>query len=151
MKAKTSLALTHDLFQLMRQFPRLKFREYAIEGLTGSEKALLVMLVMNLDDTKKAQTASDISNLLQITPAGVTHLLNPLEAQGYIERLTDSKDRRIVRIGLTRKGTQASKTLVAEAQGQLIGLVEHLGEDDSRALIRLLSRAIEFFTSKSGT
>jgi DNA-binding MarR family transcriptional regulator len=148
MKPIAANALAQDLLQVMKGFPRLNFREYTIEGLTTSEKGLLVMVMMNLEDGQKGLPASDISDLLRITPGGVTHLLNPLEEQGYIERLPDQKDRRIVRIGLTRKGAQAARTLVAEAQRQLVGLVEHLGEQDSRILIELLSRAVVYFSKR---
>ena len=146
MKEKTSLALTYDFFQLLKQFPRLRFKQYSIDGLTPGEQGLLVMLVMSFDGTRKALTVTEVSNLLQITPAGVTHLLNPLEESGHIERLQDPNDRRIVRVGLTGKGTRAAEVLMKAVQEQLGGLVEHLGEEDSKTLIRLLTRALEFFT-----
>jgi len=148
MKENTSLALTHDLFQIMKQFPRLKLKQISIDGLTRSEYELLVMLVMNLESNKKALTVTEISTLLQITPAGVTHLINPLEQAGYIERLPDPNDRRIVLIGLTNKGTQVAESLISEVQENLIGLIHHLGEEDSKTLIRLMSRAIEYFGSQ---
>jgi len=148
MKPKTSLDLTHDLFQLMKQFPRPKLKQTCIDGLTRSEYELLVMLVITLGDDKKALTVTEISNLLQITPAGVTHLINPLEEAGYIKRLPDPNDRRIVLVGLTDKGTEVAEALIAEVQEQLIGLVNYLGEEDSETLIRLLSKSIEFFAAE---
>ena len=146
MKQKTSLALTYDFFQLLKQFPRLRFKQYSIDGLTPGEQGLLVMLVMSFDGTRRALTVTEVSNLLQITPAGVTHLLNPLEETGHIERLQDPHDRRIVRVGLTAKGKRAAEVLMKAVQEQLGGLVEHLGEEDSKTLIRLLTKALEFFT-----
>ena len=151
MKEKTSLALTCDLFQLMKQFPRPKLKQSSIDGLTRSEYELLVMLVMNHDKDKTALSVTELSNLLQITPAGVTHLINPLEETGYIERQQDPNDRRIVLIGLTDKGTQVAEALISEVQENLIGLVNHLGEEDSKTLIRSMSQAIEFFTSQFET
>ena len=148
MRENTSLALTHDLFQLMKQFPRPKLKQSCIDGLTRSEYELLVMLVMSLEGDQQAFTVTEISNLLQITPAGVTHLVNPLEKAGYVERLHAPNDRRIVRIGLTRKGTQVAEALISEVRENLIGMINHLGEEDSKTLIRLLSKAIEFFTSQ---
>jgi len=147
---KTSLDLTRDLFQLMKQFPRPKLKQSSIDGLTRSEYELLVMLVMNFDGDKKALTVTEISSLLQITPAGVTHLINPLEESGTIERLQDPNDRRIVRIGLTDKGVQVAEALILEVQEQLIGLINYLGEADSRTLIRLMSQAIDYFAVQFG-
>jgi DNA-binding MarR family transcriptional regulator len=132
----------------MKQFPRPKLKQSSIDGLTRSEYELLVMLVMSLDSDQQAFTVTELSNLLQITPAGVTHLINPLEEAGYIERLQNRKDRRIVRIGLTEKGTQVAQSLISEVQENLIGLVNYLGEEDSRTLIRLMSKSIEFFNSQ---
>jgi DNA-binding MarR family transcriptional regulator len=149
MKHKTSLDLTHDFFQLMQQFPRVKIKN--TDGMTRSEQELLVMLVLNFDEDKRALTVTQISNLLQITPAGVTHLLNPLEESGYIERLPDPNDRRIVRIGPTDKGTLVAAALISDVQDKMVDLVNFLGEDDSKTFIRLLSRVIEYFSSKSET
>jgi DNA-binding MarR family transcriptional regulator len=146
MKEKTVLTLTQELFQLMQQFPRLRFKQYSIDGLTPGEQALLVMLIMNFGEARKTLTVTELSYLIQITRAGVTHLLNPLEETGHIERLQDPKDRRIVRVGLTDKGTRAAGLLMKAVHEQLGGLIEHLGEEDSRTFIRLLAKAIEFFS-----
>jgi DNA-binding MarR family transcriptional regulator len=148
MTNQDQLDLTQDLFQLMKQFPRPKLKQSSIDGLTRSEYELLVMLVMSTKDGKGAFTVTEISNLLQVTPAGVTHLINPLEEAGYIERLPDPHDRRIVRIGLTEKGTQTAETLISEVRENLIGLVNHLGEEDSKTLISLMSKSIEFLASQ---
>src|SRR5258706_4636933 len=148
MKKKISVTLTQDLFQLMKQFPRPKLKQSSIDGLTRSEYELLVMLVTSFNEDKQAFTVTEISSLLQITPAGATHLINPLEKAGYIERLPAPNDRRIVLIGLTDKGTKVAEALISEVQEQLIGLVNHLGEEDSQTLIRLMAKAIEFFASQ---
>jgi DNA-binding MarR family transcriptional regulator len=151
MKKKTSLDLTQDLFQLMKRFPPLKLKPSSIAGLTRSEYELLAILRMNFDDKKTALSVTETSNLLQITPAGVTHLINSLEESGYIERLQVPKDRRIVLIGLTDKGTEKAEALIADVQGRLIGLINYLGEEDSKTFVRLMSRAREFFTSQFET
>ena len=146
MKESITLELTHDFFQLMKQFPRVKIK--TTDGLTRSEQELLVMLLLNFDEDKRAFTVTQISNLLLITPAGVTHLLNPLEESGYIQRLPDPGDRRIVRIGLTDKGSQEADALISDVQNDLVQLVNFLGEEDSKTFIRLLSRVIEYFSYK---
>ena len=148
MKKKTSLDLTHDLFQLMKRFPRPRLKQSSCDELTRSEYELLVVLVMIIADDIKAPTVTEISNLLQITPAGVTHLINSLEEAGFIERLPDPNDRRVVLIGLTKKGTEVAEGLIVDVQEKLIGLVNYLGEEDSKTLIRLMSLAIKYFASE---
>ena len=150
MKEKESLDIALEIFRLIKQFPlpRPKLKKNSIDGMKRSEYELLVMLVISLGDDKQAFTVTEISNLLQITPAGVTHLINPLEDVGYIERLQAPKDRRVVLIGLTEKGNQVADALILEIQEQLIGLVNHLGEKDSETLFRLLSKSINYFNEQ---
>ena len=147
MNEKISSTLTQELFQLIKRIPHLKLMQISITGLTRSEIELLMVLQMNLDEAKKALTVSDLSNLLQITPAGVTHMVNSLEQTKYIKRLRDPNDRRIVLIGLTGKGIRAAETLVTAIQEQFVSLFNHLGEEDSKTFVGLLSRVLEFFES----
>src|SRR5512141_3058796 len=99
MNAEASRALARDLFQLMKQLPRSRLTPDSVEGLTHSEHEFLLLLAICYDKAGAALSVTELSTLLQITPAGVTHLINPLEQAGFVERLQAPNDRRIVRIG----------------------------------------------------
>ena len=150
MVTETKQALTHELFQLMKRFPRPNLALRNRTDMTPSEYELLGVLVMRLGGNQKPLSIGEISNVLNITPAAVTHLINPLEENGLIERLKDPSDRRVVLIGITEKGSGVAKELMAEIQERLTGLINYLGEDDSRKLIELMTKVIEFATTKSG-
>ena len=49
-------------------------------------------------------TTTEVANSLNITVGTLTVAVNALVKKGYVERLKDVKDRRIVRLGLTSKG-----------------------------------------------
>jgi DNA-binding MarR family transcriptional regulator len=104
----------------------------------------LVSLYLNLGDGTKSITASELSSQLRITPAGVTHLTNPLEEAGYIERRQNSNDRRVILIGLTNNGKEFARTILTETHERLTGLVQYLGEEDSRMIVRLLSSTMAY-------
>jgi len=144
MNSRINMELTQELFQILKQFSRLKWEQTHSQDLKRSECEFLVVLFSNLGVDAATVTASELSNQLQITPAGVTHLINPLEEAGYIERLQDPNDRRVVLIGLTTPGKELAKKLIAEAHESLIGLVNHLGEEDSKTMIRLMTSTIMF-------
>jgi DNA-binding MarR family transcriptional regulator len=147
MMTEMNQALTHELFQLMKRFPRPNLALNARKDMTRSEYELLGMLVMRLEGNQKALSIGEISNFLQITPAGVTHLINPLEEKGLIERLKDPSDRRVVLVGITEKGISIAEDLIAEVQEKLVGLIDFLGEDDSRKLIDLMNKVIDYVSS----
>ena len=147
MMTETNQALTHELFQLMKRFPRPNMALSARNDMTRSEYELLGMLFMRLEGNQKALSIGEISNFLQITPAGVTHLINPLEEKGLIERLKDPSDRRVVLIGITEKGIGIAEDLMAEVQEKLVGLIDFLGDDDSRKLIDLMNKVVDYVSS----
>lgn len=146
MNAITSVELTRELFQIMKQLPRIRLTQTSPESLRQREYDLLVLLALNLDAQTQALPVSELGNLLQITPAGVTHLLNPLEELGCIRRLADPNDRRVVLIALTEKGKEIADSLIGTVQEKLVGLIHHLGEEDSATLIRLMSKMIAFLS-----
>jgi len=133
-----------ELLQLLKEISRLRWEHQPNMELRPSENEFLVLLYLSIDEDKKALTASELSNLLKITPAGVTHLINPLEELGYIERLKDSNDRRIVLISLTKKGEQFAEALIEITSEKIGGLVDFLGEEDSRTFIRIMASVIRY-------
>jgi DNA-binding MarR family transcriptional regulator len=133
-----------ELLQLLKEISRMRWEYQLAMELRPSENELLILLYLSIDENKTELSASELSDLLKITPAGVTHLINPLEELGYIVRLKDPNDRRIVLIGLTRKGKQFAEALIEIAADKIGGLVDYLGEEDSQTFIRIMASIIEY-------
>jgi DNA-binding MarR family transcriptional regulator len=140
-------AINHELREILREFNRLKFKQVSWEGLRASECELLGMIFIIKEESGTAPTASKVSELLNITPAGVTHLINPLEKNGYVNRVRDLNDRRSVIINLTEKGNLLAEMFVQETENRISGLVDYLGESDSRKLIELIEVVIQYFAA----
>ncbi len=148
MQPITPLDLIQDIVKLAKRFPHLRPSPGVVDSLTHSEYELLLLLGINLSAEKPAISVSEISAMLQITPAGVTHLVTPLETKGYLQRKPSPADRRVVLVALTEYGQQIAGILQADMQKHLAGLINHLGEQDSQNLFRLLYRAIEYFSTQ---
>jgi DNA-binding MarR family transcriptional regulator len=146
---QAAIHLTQTLFQVVKRLPHLHLNVRPIEGLTKSEHELLVILRFNINDDKTMLSASEVAGLLQITPAGGTHLYKPLESAGYIVRIQDPKDRRVMLIGLTGKGMEVTDALLTDLQREMTGLIEYLGEADSRAFIGLLAKVFDYITPRA--
>lgn len=50
------------------------------------------------------QTISQVANKLHLTPGTMTSMADRLIRKGYLERIRDKEDRRIVRLALTKRG-----------------------------------------------
>lgn len=53
------------------------------------------------------KTSSQVSKEMQVTPGTLTAAIDNLVRKGYVERLRQKTDRRVIRLGLTRKGRSA--------------------------------------------
>lgn len=79
-----------------------------------------------------------------MTLAGATHLVDALEYAGYLERFSDPADRRIVLVRSSPKGEEQFKETEAHFYDVFKGLAKHLGEQDTKELIRLLRTSLTF-------
>lgn len=88
--------------------------------------------------------ASEISNLLRVKSPTITPVIRTLEEAGLVERKVDPDDRRVVRIKITEAGQQVVKEVHREMMTTMHGLVEYLGEEDTKQLTLLLNRVHEY-------
>lgn len=113
----------------------------------GTFAALFLIDQMNREPQQERAvpgvTVSMLSERLHNSRPAVTRLINDLEEQGYVVKLTARQDRRFVYLMLTPEGravlSQAKRALFS-AVHQVIQL---LGEEDSSELLRLLRRVAE--------
>lgn len=86
---------------------------------------------------------SGIAEHLHIEMPSATSLLNKLVALQLVERQQDDKDRRLVRITLTDKGSALLKKAMEEKVKQLEHMLSYLSETEQEELLRLLEKLNE--------
>jgi DNA-binding MarR family transcriptional regulator len=139
-----STFLVQELARTFGQLARSSNTSTSFKGLRQSEFRLLTTVSYYAGPESSGIKISELSKSLQMTPAGATHLVDALEENGYLERLADPNDRRIVLIRLTTKGEDQIKATEAHFFDTFKGLAAHLGEHDSKELIRLLKTSLSF-------
>ncbi len=80
-----------------------------------------------------AMPMSRLGSLLQVHPTSVTSAVDRLVAQGYVERVRDDADRRVVRSVLTEAGRVAVEEATAALNGEVFE-APGLAEGDVREL-----------------
>lgn len=139
------MRLAQELRQVLSQFRQIGWQAHADQEVRQSEFRLLFTL---LEADTIGTKVSDLSMQMHITPAAVTHMLNSLEEGGYIERLADPADRRVVLVKLTDKGRQTVEARKAKFLEKLMELIGFLGEQDARELLRLVSAILTYFKDR---
>jgi DNA-binding MarR family transcriptional regulator len=107
--------------------------------LSVSEFSVLRIIEICTGEGRTA-TTTEMSRLLHISKPAVSRMLKTFEEKNYIERITDSLNRRSVAVLLTEKGWEvlgSNKTLIL---GRIERIMDRIGEEDSRHLVILMQR-----------
>lgn len=132
-----------ELGNILQRMGNVRYSKENNCSLKHAEKQLIFMLSITYNG--EPVRPSDIAKKMGVTLSAVSHHINGLEKQGYIERLPDSKDKRVLLISLSEKGKILDSQMKEEFFKHLCNLVDYLGEEDSSELIRLMKRILEYF------
>jgi DNA-binding MarR family transcriptional regulator len=87
-------------------------------GLSGTEKVVITHLW-----TQQSASMTDLAARVGMTSGGVTSLIDRLERDGYVSRVSDPSDRRRQLVSLTEQGAACR----AELQRTLEVAIDHVG------------------------
>jgi DNA-binding MarR family transcriptional regulator len=99
----------------------------------------------------KPVTISQIGSKLDVSNAAVTQMIDNLEKRGFVERFSDDNDRRITLVRLTESGIASLRVSFQETTAFLDGLFQHLGEEDTQHLNRLIDKVMEYTMANFNT
>jgi DNA-binding MarR family transcriptional regulator len=126
--------LSYVLRIIRKKFMKIDF-EGANRGITHFDFAIMSML-----DELGALPVSNIGERLLIPKPQMTHLLDRLMRLGVVERLPDTRDRRIIRVSLTRKGRSVLKEYREVIRNSLRKNLACLEAEELEQLSALLAR-----------
>ena len=87
---------------------------------------------------RDGRTQLELANLTHLKPPTVSVSLAKLEADGYVERVTDPKDHRQTRVYLTEKGHDVHRRIHAAIEEIEAKVTESLAEQERIELLTLL-------------
>ena len=135
-----------ELLSVIMQINKLAHNRFRKKCMSNREFMILktIKYLKNNESTKEYSTkgvkASDLSKFLSVTKPAVSKLINILEEKGFVNRIADKSDRRVVYINITKDGEQilAEETKMFNEFTQRI--VEKMGEKDTDEMIRLFKK-----------
>ncbi|PKM88996.1 MAG: MarR family transcriptional regulator [Firmicutes bacterium HGW-Firmicutes-10] len=93
----------------------------------------------------KTKTMSDVARLQLITQGTLTVAVNRLQKKGYVSRLQDAQDKRIIRLSLTAKALDVLAIHEKFHEEMIDSFISDLKIDQDVALITSLRRIMEYF------
>ena len=136
-----------ELIQTFTQFDKLDWEKKTIEGFKPSEIRVLTCIKLKIQSTCEIKV-SEISKHLNVRMPSVTPILNKLEQHGLITRRIDEHDRRVILVSLTTEGETVANAALDHLHKTFASLRESIGLEDSKELIRILTKVYQFFKEK---
>lgn len=85
----------------------------------------------------------DLQNYLHVSNATINGLVNRLEQNGYIYRITNSEDKRMVSIHPTEKANQIKDLFLTTIYNLEQKMMAHIAPDKQEELVNLLEQMIQ--------
>jgi DNA-binding MarR family transcriptional regulator len=126
-----------ELLQAGRVAERWAMEAMRPTGLTPSQFNVLRILRGARPEALPCKTISE--RMVHHDP-DVTRLLDRLERLGWIEKARDTRDRRVVKVGITPAGLEVIESASLVVRGCLRSALGHLGDQALTTLIDLLGR-----------
>jgi DNA-binding MarR family transcriptional regulator len=98
--------------------------------------------VSNTIDQRGNPTMGELSSALSVPLSTATRIADWMVDNGYIERLPDPEDRRIVRVTLTSTGQELHKTMEHYIRQRVQQILSTLTPEERATLITLISKVV---------
>ncbi|MDA3847238.1 MAG: MarR family transcriptional regulator, partial [Vallitaleaceae bacterium] len=91
-------------------------------------------ILAHLNEVGKARTQK-LGEIAVITSGTITHMVNKLVKNGYVEKVQDAEDKRVFSVSITDKGRQVFNRVHQEHMKYLAFLLEEFTEDEKLQFI----------------
>ena len=140
--------LQKELFKsIMRVNKAMGKRHSALGDLPQGTFVLLHTILENghqlefiTDEEMIGMTVSDLSEILLVSRPAISRMINELERKGFIQRVSTCSDRRLVYVCIAPLGKEALQAAWHRAYEGLNALIEKMGEQEIKELIRILNK-----------
>lgn len=118
-----------------------------LSALSFNEVMLCGILLRRDERSGPPVTATELREEMRLLKSQINHILTGLEKKGLLERVRSETDKRVVHVHLTESGRQCYR----QEHQRVMELIEQvclqLGEDATRQLSALISRATGLVTN----
>ncbi len=131
-----------QLFSTMMQLGKLMSQQTQETHEERIATALQLMALQFLNEQSNG-TVSDIANFLKLSKSSTTQLIERLVKVGFVARIHDKEDRRIVRLNITKNGEKEFEVLKHEIIEKMKKTLDKIPEKDILELIRIHTDLID--------
>ncbi len=128
---------------IMKDFARRQ-----LKGLYKDKVTLPQFLILEFLHQQGQSGMSFLARFMNVTTAAMTGIADRLVRDGYVRRVFDPKDRRIIKIELTGRGNELVKNIHAERRKAVMRIFGKISEADRRNYLRILTQIKEILSKE---
>lgn len=132
-----------DKINFLMKFIMKDFMRHHTQGYCNMKITMAQFYVMEHLMNSGGSTMSDVARLLNVTMPAITGIVDRLARGGYVVRMRDDSDRRIVKIALTSKGSDAVRKMVRHRKDMTMGLFGLISQPERMRYLKILSHLKE--------
>ena len=141
-----SISLSEFADKLNEIMPAIskEFLKHQTEEFYKVKVTLPQLVILDLLEREGESKMTDLANFTNVTTAAMTGIIDRLVRDGYVERAHDTRDRRIVNIKLTSKGTKLIGQINLQRRHSIINIFGKISQQDRDDYLRILTRIWEY-------
>jgi DNA-binding MarR family transcriptional regulator len=133
-------AVLHSLLRIWGLLRQVQEPYFAQFGISASQWGILRVLQRAADKGENRLRLTEMSRRLLVQPPSVTGVVDRLERQGLVKRLTSARDLRVRKLSLTPKGRALMARVLAGHEQRTRRLFAALPARDQANLLSLLQQ-----------
>ncbi len=119
---------------IMKEFVKIHGKEFHSSKITMPQ----FFVLESIHRTGECKMG-DIAKFLSVTTAAITGIVDRLVRDGYVLRVSDPRDRRIIRIGLTAKGDKTAKNMLEKRRQVSINMFGMISQKEREEYLKILT------------
>ncbi len=113
-----------------------------------SSYSLTILILESLNRVGESKMSA-LARFMRVTTAAMTGTVDRLVRGGYCLRQDDSKDRRIIKVKLSLRGTKLVKKINVQRREMIIKIFSKISEKDRLDYLRILTRIKEMLVQEN--
>jgi DNA-binding MarR family transcriptional regulator len=107
---------------------------------SSEDHAFVFRILMLLSQNAEPLTMSELSSELSVPMSTATRIVDGLVRDGMAERVPDSNDRRVVRVGMSKNGRELYETGMAYNKQRIAKLLKNFTAEEQTQLLNLMNK-----------
>ena len=94
---------------------------------------------------------SDLAHFMRVTTAAMTGIVDRLVRSGYVRRIFEPQDRRIIKAELTARGAELTRKITEHKKDMIIKVFGRISQDERTEYLKILTHIQEALAEEKDT